>query len=43
MRPANQLQTNEAILVCNKSTTTGSSSGEGTMYPSKASEVTPGF
>ena len=43
MRPTNQLQTNEIILVCNKSNTTGSTCGAGTTYPSKISEFTHGF
>jgi hypothetical protein len=43
MRPANQLQTSETILVCNKSNTTGATCGEGTTYPSKAPEFTHGF
>jgi hypothetical protein len=43
MKPANQLQTNEIILVSNKSNTTGSTCGAGTTYPYKTSEFTHGF
>ena len=43
MRPANPLQTNEIILIYNKSNTTGSTCGAGTTYPSLVSDFTPGF